>query len=79
MEGEPQYTDREDVITHIDDVSQIHGTWGGCAIIPEIDIYYSTKSLTITVKLLFLFHITLVLQMCFLKPYCLGARTKRSI
>ena len=37
MEGEPQYTDREGVVTHIDDASQIHGTWGGCAIIPKID------------------------------------------
>jgi hypothetical protein len=36
MEGEPQYTDREGVVTHIADVGQIHGTWGGCAIIPEI-------------------------------------------
>jgi hypothetical protein len=37
MEGEPQYTDREGVVTHIDDAGQIHGTWGGCAIVPEID------------------------------------------
>ena len=39
MEGEPQYTDREGRVTHIDDAGQIHGTWGGCAIIPEIDKY----------------------------------------
>ena len=39
MEGEPQYTDREGVVTHIDDAGQIHGTWGGCAIVPEIDTY----------------------------------------
>ena len=39
MEGEPQYTNREGVVTHIDDAGQIHGTWGGCAIIPEIDTY----------------------------------------
>ena len=37
MDGEPQYTDREGVVTHIDDAGQIHGTWGGCAIIPELD------------------------------------------
>jgi hypothetical protein len=36
MEGEPQYTNREGVVTHIADAGQIHGTWGGCAIIPEI-------------------------------------------
>ena len=39
MEGEPQYTDREGVVTHIDDAGQIHGTWGGCALIPEIDTF----------------------------------------
>ena len=39
MKDEPQYTDREGVVTHIDDAGQIHGTWGGCAIIPEIDTY----------------------------------------
>ena len=39
MDGEPQYTDREGVVTHIDDAGQIHGTWGGCAIIPEADTY----------------------------------------
>ena len=37
MKGEPQYADRVGVITHIDDAGQIHGTWGGCAIVPEID------------------------------------------
>ena len=36
MQGEPQYTNREGVVTHIDDAGQIHGTWGGCAVIPEI-------------------------------------------
>ena len=39
MEGEPQYTSREGKVTHIDDAGQIHGTWGGCALIPEIDTY----------------------------------------
>ena len=39
MESEPQYTNREGVITHIDDAGQIHGTWGGCALIPEIDTF----------------------------------------
>ena len=28
MDGEPQYTNREGVVTHIDDAGQIHGTWG---------------------------------------------------
>ena len=39
MEGKPQYTDREGVVIHIDDAGQIHGTWGGCAIVPEADTY----------------------------------------
>ena len=37
IDGEPHYTDREGVVTHIDDAGQIHGTWGGCAIIPVVD------------------------------------------
>ena len=39
MDGEPQYTGREGVITHIDDLGQLHGTWGGCAIIPGVDSF----------------------------------------
>ena len=37
MEGEPRYTGREGIVQYIDDAGQIHGTWGGCAIIPESD------------------------------------------
>ena len=37
MDGEPQYSGREGTVTHIDDAGQIHGTWGGCAILPETD------------------------------------------
>ena len=37
MDGEPHYKDREGIVTHIDDAGQIHGTWGGCAIVPEVD------------------------------------------
>ena len=37
MECEPQYTNREGAVTHINDADQIHGTWGGCAVIPEAD------------------------------------------
>ena len=37
MEGEPQYIGCEGTVTHIDDMKQIHGTWGGCALIPETD------------------------------------------
>ena len=37
MVGEPHYTGKEGVVNHIDDIGQIHGTWGGCAIVPEED------------------------------------------
>ena len=43
MEGEPQYTDRVGVVEMIDDLGQIHGTWGGCAIILETDDYVVLK------------------------------------
>ena len=43
MEGEPQYTDRVGVVESVDDIGQIHGTWGGCAIIPETDDYVVLK------------------------------------
>lgn len=39
MDGEPQYTGAEGFVTHIDDMKQIHGNWGGCALIPGIDSY----------------------------------------
>jgi hypothetical protein len=39
MKGEPHYKDREGTVTHIDDAGQIHGTWGGCALIPELDTF----------------------------------------
>ena len=37
MEGESHYTNREGVVTHIDDAGKIHGSWGGCAIVPKVD------------------------------------------
>ena len=43
MEVAPKYADREGAVTHIDDAGQIHGTWGGCAIIPKIDTYAVLK------------------------------------
>lgn len=39
MEGEPAYTDRQGKVEFIDDIGQIHGTWGGCALIPGKDHY----------------------------------------
>ena len=44
MTDEPQYTGRVGIITSIDDAGQIHGTWGGCALIPSIDTFKVIKS-----------------------------------
>ena len=45
MDGEPHYAGREGTVLSIDSIGQIHGTWGGCAIIPGTDLYevLSTK------------------------------------
>lgn len=43
MDGEPQYTDKEGVITHIDDFGQIFGSWGGLAVVPDIDDFEIIK------------------------------------
>jgi len=37
MEGEPSYEGKTGVIEHIDDIGQLHGTWGGLALIPATD------------------------------------------
>ena len=39
MEGEPQYTGKEGTVEYIDDAGQIHGNWGGCALIPGEDVW----------------------------------------
>ena len=43
MEGEPQYSGKEGVIQFIDSRGQIHGTWGGCAVIPSEDSFVVLK------------------------------------
>lgn len=37
MEGEPQYSGRCGVVELVDDIGQLHGTWGGLAVQPEHD------------------------------------------
>lgn len=39
MDGEPQYTGKEGIVQYIDDIGQIHGTWGGCAVLADKDIF----------------------------------------
>ena len=40
MEGETGYDGKEGIVQHIDSLGQLHGTWGGCAVIPGIDDFY---------------------------------------
>ena len=44
MEGEPHYKGRIGTVTHIDDAGQIHGSWGGCAIIPGVDEFVAIEN-----------------------------------
>lgn len=44
MDGEPQYTGREGIVRVIDSIGQIHGSWGGCAIVPGVDSYEVIKA-----------------------------------
>lgn len=37
MDGEPSYSGKIGIVEHIDDIGQIHGNWGGCALIPGVD------------------------------------------
>ena len=37
MKGESNYDGKEGIVTLIDDIGQIHGTWGGCALNLNID------------------------------------------
>lgn len=37
MKGEPGYKNRSGEIITIDDIGQLHGTWGGLAVAPEVD------------------------------------------
>lgn len=39
MVDEPEYDGKIGIVEFIDDANQIHGTWGGCALIPEIDSF----------------------------------------
>lgn len=37
MDDEPLYCGKFGIVEHIDDIGQIHGSWGGCALIPGVD------------------------------------------
>lgn len=36
-EAAKSYAGKEGVVQHIDGIGQLHGTWGGLAIIPDVD------------------------------------------
>ena len=38
------YVGREGIVEHIDDAGQLHGTWGGLAVIPGEDGFIITKN-----------------------------------
>lgn len=37
MHGEPAYKGKVGVVKYIDDIGQLHGTWGGLAVILQTD------------------------------------------
>ena len=39
MADEPRYSGREGIVQRIDDMGQLHGTWGGLAVIPGEDSF----------------------------------------
>lgn len=40
LKGEDnRYDSQTGIVTHIDDMGQLHGTWGGLAVIPEEDSF----------------------------------------
>ena len=43
MSGEPQYAGKEGIIKSIDDAGQLHGSWGGLAVIPGEDSFEIIK------------------------------------
>lgn len=44
MYGEPQYSGKVGTVTRIDDMKQIHGTWGGCALVAGDKFIVTSKS-----------------------------------
>lgn len=37
MKNEPQYSNKIGIVEKIDSLGQLHGSWGGLAVIPETD------------------------------------------
>jgi len=43
MVGEPQYSGKTGEVEYIDDIGQIHGSWGGCALIYGEDHFHKIE------------------------------------
>ena len=43
MKDEPTYSGRIGVVKHVDDMNNLHGTWGGLAVIPDYDSFVVVK------------------------------------
>ena len=39
-----EYNGKEGVVEHIDSIGQLHGTWGGLAVVPECDTFMVIKT-----------------------------------
>ena len=39
MKSDPQYNGKDGTVTRVDYLGQLHGTWGGLAVIPSEDKY----------------------------------------
>lgn len=44
MEDEPRYEGKTGIIKSIDSLGQLHGTWGGLALIPGVDNFTILKN-----------------------------------
>jgi hypothetical protein len=47
MKGETGYDGRFGIVTCIDDAGQLHGTWGGLAVLPDVDTYMLVSPLNV--------------------------------
>jgi hypothetical protein len=48
MKGEVGYDGRFGIVTSIDGWKQLHGTWGGLAVLPDVDTYILVSPLKVT-------------------------------
>lgn len=43
------YNGRSGVVDHIDSIGQLHGTWGGLAVIPGVDNYEILRQIDVNI------------------------------